>query len=712
MASEYQLNLKAVLDSTQVQQELNKLRQSTSQALGGENARSNAQAPSGNLTSLGSTLNNLNQTLNRLNQTLGQLRGTAAAPSRTSAGGPIPVPFGGGQANQRIFSESLQQYGKMMKAMSRLNPTERLVVKLAYGIDPLKAPYELLFGTSAGPVKNAKNLMSKVMDLDPKVLDFRRHLASSWIQSQGINNYFRPTFVDSEYQNMLAQQKADRKNVGGPNNINRMMHLFGGQYLAGELGNLGASIGGRTGAIISGGTDAAQSGLMTGLSMSMMGANPAYAAAAGIAVAAAKISSVMLEYAQKLSQAAERSYALLSRSKQQIGEQYKNADDVRFSKSLAVKDPVQLKHLQGYYESEVETSYDMYQSRVAMQNAALETARQNYLDDLAEADEDERYNIENEYANEVARIVTSVKNAKERWDNATQRLSEINATLEAVKSEYKDRRSYSYYLDRRGAEGYSDTDVANRSGKWSLRASRIQKELDAEIAKNDMSEEGMRRRRQLQSMYGEYQSEADFWEKQSKSRESAREDIQKNILAQERIREIEALTKKYDFSKGYSSDENRRDILKDFEGSRSDIGGQYMQSQRNVFGLQQQMMQALKEASSEGISAEDRAAKLKEASTLDEQIQNEKNRMNVLGAAYTSLGGLKVEELQDALSRLQAPSKDRATSLAQYGYNMGEKGDDEQRWQSELQYLKDQKQIQDDIKNILNDKLPSPATFA
>lgn len=67
MASEYQLNLKAVLDSTQVQQELNKLRQSTSQALGGENARSNAQAPSGNLTNLGSTLNNLNQTLNRLN---------------------------------------------------------------------------------------------------------------------------------------------------------------------------------------------------------------------------------------------------------------------------------------------------------------------------------------------------------------------------------------------------------------------------------------------------------------------------------------------------------------------------------------------------------------------------------------------------------------------------------------------------------------------
>lgn len=137
-----------------------------------------------------------------------------------------------------------------------------------------------------------------------------------------------------------------------------------------------------------------------------------------------------------------------------------------------------------------------------------------------------------------------------------------------------------------------------------------------------------------------------------------------------------------------------------------------MQAQQNVFGLQRQMMEALAAAASKGISAEDRAAKLKEAGTLDERIQNEKNRMNVLGAAYTQLGGLKVEELQDVLSKLEAPSKDRATSLAQYGYNMGEKNDDEQRWQSELQYLKDQKQLQDDIKTILNDKLPAPATFA
>lgn len=69
----------------------------------------------------------------------------------------------------------------MMKAMRKLNPTERNVVKLAYGIDPLQVPYELLFGTSSSPFKNARMLMGKVMGIDPKVLDFRRHLASSWI---------------------------------------------------------------------------------------------------------------------------------------------------------------------------------------------------------------------------------------------------------------------------------------------------------------------------------------------------------------------------------------------------------------------------------------------------------------------------------------------------------------------------------------------------
>lgn len=717
MASEYQLNLKAVLDSTQVQQELNKLRQSTSQALGGENARSNAQAPSGNLTSLGSTLNNLNQTLNRLNQTLGQLRGIAphsSQPRPQSAIPPIISQIGSSQQNWQSHPYGFGKFTDLVVQREVANAVRNALSQKADTAWMYQTLDDISHGIF-GPLVFDKKLGVKI------------GAAGTNAQRQIFGNYFSGSTLNDLINNKdLANQSLAMLDPYGPEAVKprlpqkkindemiRSMRLLAGQYVLGELNGVGEMIGGRTGAAFSGSVQGAQSGLMTGAMISMMGANPAYAAAAGIAVAAAKISSVMLEYAQKLSQAAERSYALLSRSKQQIGEQYKAADNIRFSRGLRDKDFQQLTELKSQYDASTESAYSKYMTLSEGQQNALSTARQEYLERIGgTSDIDERQKIEQEYADAVAKIAGSVNKAKEQWEDSAKRQQEINAALEAVKSEYKERRSYRYYLDRRGAEGYSDTDIASRSSIWSQRASRIQEELNAEIAKNDMSEEGMRRRRRLQSMYGEYQSEADFWEKQSKSRESAREDIQKNILAQERIREIEALTKKYDFSKGYSSDENRRDILKDFEGSRLDIGGQYMQSQRNVFGLQQQMMQALKEASSEGISAEDRAAKLKEASSLDEQIQNEKNRMNVLGAAYTSLGGLKVEELQDALSRLQAPSKDRATSLAQYGYNMGEKGDDEQRWESELQYLKDQKQIQDDIKAILNDKLPAPATFA
>lgn len=188
-----------------MQEELNKLRRSTSQGLGGENAPSNVQAPSGNLTNLGSTLNNLNQTLNRLNQTLGQLRGTAAAPSRTatttSTGGPIPVPFGGGQASQRIFNESLQAYSKIQKDLWRtLGQDGATILRMRTGMWPKDVAYEALFGTSKGPRKKAYDYLGALgAEWDQKKLNFNRHLASSWIKSQGIPNYFRETFVQSEY---------------------------------------------------------------------------------------------------------------------------------------------------------------------------------------------------------------------------------------------------------------------------------------------------------------------------------------------------------------------------------------------------------------------------------------------------------------------------------------------------------------------------------
>lgn len=71
MASEYTLRLKAALDTSEVQQELSKLR---STSAGGPAGRGGASAAAtSNLGSLGTTLTKINTTLAQLNQTLSRM---------------------------------------------------------------------------------------------------------------------------------------------------------------------------------------------------------------------------------------------------------------------------------------------------------------------------------------------------------------------------------------------------------------------------------------------------------------------------------------------------------------------------------------------------------------------------------------------------------------------------------------------------------------
>jgi hypothetical protein len=76
MASQYSLNLKAILDTTQVKQELQRLRQMQNQILGNNN-RGNAVSGGnnnlGNLNSLNSTLGRLTNSINQLNNAINKL---------------------------------------------------------------------------------------------------------------------------------------------------------------------------------------------------------------------------------------------------------------------------------------------------------------------------------------------------------------------------------------------------------------------------------------------------------------------------------------------------------------------------------------------------------------------------------------------------------------------------------------------------------------
>lgn len=736
MASEYQLNIKAVLDSTQVQQELNKLRQSTSHALGGENARSNAQAPSGNLTNLGSTLNNLNQTLNRLNQTLSQLRPNLTTqrqdgrylPTNSSTNTP-PIALPSFNAKQiKTIKNGLEGYKKFKNALDniskqlKLSPQERFVMKAHYGMMPEDLPYNLIFGTGKkykSAVRFASDLFGSRQGLD-KLTYFRNNLKRLGVydQPEGAREAYTQGIVDQiRRQNKTAIKTNESNRIYNRQLLKSMTTMLAGQAL-----NAGANL-------------LEMSGHTTASNWTSFGGSVASGAAMGAFVgggAGALIGGLVgavtggLDFFTKSLQESAIKVKELSKIISDVSQ-------VESSHKQFVTRQAENRHLQakdiGWFRSEIEKAKDeqweinlrTFDARRAI---GSEGGYEKYANNTLKLQERDGDSLEISKRKEIIKQYADYLSSTDALDQRISDYTEIVKQLEEEQKKLKEQIALNSkaYSDSAAAVARQN-EIMNAGSKTdaeiTARKEQLKSALDKAIAERhfvyeaaDTSEAGMKRKAEVERSVQIAQQQYDAFSRIAEQRESSREDIQKDILAQERIREIEALTRKYDFSKGYASDENRRDILKEFEGSRLEIGGQYMQSQRNVFSLQQQMMEALEAAGSKWISATDRAAKLKEASALDEQIQNEKNRMNVLGAAYTSLGGLKVEELQDALSRLQAPSKDRATSLAQYGYNMGEKNDDEQRWQSELQYLKDQKQIQDDIKAILNDKLPAPATFA
>ena len=144
-----------------------------------------------------------------------------------------------------------------------------------------------------------------------KKLGYNIGFAGTNAQRQIFGNYFSGSLLKDLINNEdLANQSLAMLDPYGPEAVKqrlpqkkindemiRSMRLLAGQYVLGEMNGVGEMIGGRTGAAFSSSVQGVQSGLMTGAMVSMMGANPAYAAAAGIAAAAAKISSVMLEYA-------------------------------------------------------------------------------------------------------------------------------------------------------------------------------------------------------------------------------------------------------------------------------------------------------------------------------------------------------------------------------------------------------------------------------
>ena len=125
MASNYKLNLQCVLDTTQVKQELQKLRQMQNQILGNnKNSVGNVSGRNsggiGNLAGLSSTLSRLTNSINQLNATINKIQAynyrntnaTQSSSSKNSANIPL---VGGGVGLSRTEMLKIERSSELYK---------------------------------------------------------------------------------------------------------------------------------------------------------------------------------------------------------------------------------------------------------------------------------------------------------------------------------------------------------------------------------------------------------------------------------------------------------------------------------------------------------------------------------------------------------------------------------------------------------------------
>jgi hypothetical protein len=117
-------------------------------------------------------------------------------------------------------------------------------------------------------------------------------------------------------------------------------------------------------------------------------------------------------------------------------------------------------------------------------------------------------------------------------------------------------------------------------------------------------------------------------------------------------------------------------------------------------------------ALNKNLTAKEKKTILDEIDAEKEKLSDNKNKMSIVETWFSKYKSTEVGKLQDQLSKLKPVDTSHATSLGQYGYGMGVKDDSKQILKSQEYLMKEQKEIQDEIKQILEEKLPVDSTFS
>lgn len=321
----------------------------------------------------------------------------------------------------------------------------------------------------------------------------------------------------------------------------------------------------------------------------------------------------------------------------------------------------------------------------------LESFRDNFQARKLAIEEEYAGYIEKNPAGELGYIAKRDKQLNllnDEGDDYQKRFNDAKARQEMITTAYNERKAV--------VDNY--TKVLKELTKATSTEVLTEKELDKAKKKIvDLLNKGIstgKERKEIDQLVSDYNKNKTAFDLEEKTKK------QYETLAQNQLDVIDKNEKLKSFS---DSLENR---------DRESIKGDAEQINKEMIASDNRIKELSEKVLNKNLTSKEKKSILDEIDKEKEKLSDNKNKMSVVETWFGKYKSTDVSKLQDQLSKLKPVDTSHATSLGQYGFGMGTKDDGKQILKSQEQLMKQQKDIQDEIKQILEEKLPVESTFS
>lgn len=723
--SEHQFKIKAILDSQQVQQEIQKLKQQVTYAPGSNGAGNVGAVANQQLNNLASTLGKLNTSIAALQKSLGALTGSvnkqtaqqvALAPSKSQFMPPIAVRgsgIGRTQSQQafynRLSKKDIDSIRRELVPMMRNNPKRGQAIVKEWNIDSIwNRP---LFGSPKFPR----------ISRGPRQSDGVR----LW---HNLDKLFDPEAIAArdKYVKFLNSRKT-KVNQHMMNGIRG----FAGSYMLGGLAEAGNELTYRDNPVakpIAAGASAASQGLNMGATMMMMGMS---GPAAGIVGVGSAITEVVKAFGEANVEKILAVASALQRANSAWEEMYEDFQKWDFSQFKEKIGGLDLNNLTG----ERASARTQYQSDKAEYDAFMSswTSKMRNLDSQYFSGKI----TENQYAlgkedlnNERAALKEALEKSKDRldavnavYDDHKKALEDFNnvvnqaADFEKSLADFDAEQTAKDILKTEDPEKIKKLMPAIRADIYEANLAMAPIRSQGGLAEYE-KETNKYREKLLTAEYGtaEYDSLTEIVkarEEAAKAYKEAAADMMKAVGKSKNLEAtIDQLIKQME-EIGRNIKAEQKELAEYDESARNKYDQKWGMTPKYQLdassqkywsaagGFKKEYEEALKKASLAKTPEEAKKA-MDEAAVAKNNWQFNQQQAQSFDQSIVSM-------LQEKLSDLKAPDMTQVNSLAQSGY-MINKSDDEIRWKMQTDYASQQTQLQREIRDRLQ-SMDSSATF-